>query len=102
MPGSILKFTVESLGETHDDAVTKLDEITNQIVLEQGGEPWVVLQDEVKKIVVNLEGHLKGVPSTAYYQGQRTLVFAGPTRIGPTLRYHDGFRPQSEDDEPLH
>lgn len=100
MPGSVLKLTIQAIGETRDEVIEKLDEICNQTILEQGGEPWVVLADEVKKIVVDLNGLLQGNPSTSYFDGTRTLVFAGPTRIGPSLKYHDGFRPQAED-EPL-
>lgn len=94
---SVLKFEFEVLGNTLDDCRDKLDNLEQQILTQEGGEPWVTLVDEYKKAVLNQQALLKGDPTGAVYTGTRTVLFAGPTKIGQSVdsTYRDGFRPQS-------
>lgn len=97
MAGSVLKFSFEVIGETRDDVLAELDNVCNEIILNQGGEPWVVVQDEVKKQAVSTQALLANDAAGIFYHGTRAVLFTGPTKLGQGVDYHDGFRPQQDE-----
>lgn len=97
MPASVLKFTITVLGETLESAIQELESVSNQIILEQGGEPWVIVSDEFKKQGTSQEGLLSNAPGGSFYAGERTVLFTGPTKLADTVPFHDGYRPQQDE-----
>lgn len=99
MAGSVIKFEFEVYAPTLTECIEELDEACNQVMLAQGGEPWVVIKDEIVKKALTLEGLVANDPNSSFYQGVRSVLFAGPTKIGPKIIERDGFRPQAGNDD---
>lgn len=102
MAGTIIKFEFEALASTRDEVIEELNDASNAVIIAQGGEPWVIIKDEIQMRAVSVEALMAGDPSASFYQGTRTCLFTGPTKIGPVVDYRDGFRPQAgnDDDQP--
>ena len=100
---SVIKFEFEVAGKTRDDCIDTLDNITQRILTEEGGEPWVVLQDSYDKMMTDQHLALTGDPRGFFYTGKRQVVFTGPSMIADNVSsFRDGFRPQGQsEDEPF-
>jgi hypothetical protein len=75
-----------------DEVSAKLDKLVNDVIFDEGGEPWLSTTDEIKKTAIkpNLMD-----PKSWVYVGLREVVFAGPSKFDiPDMR--DGFKPQSD------
>lgn len=101
MSASVLKFEFKVLGTSKEECIETLDNIVSSILLKEGGEPWVTVQEAYEKQMINQEVALSGDPRGFIWVGVRTVLFTGPSKldsIEPTFR--DGFRPQQPDDSP--
>lgn len=97
---SVIKFEFEVAGKTRDDCIDTLDAITQRILTEEGGEPWVVLVDSYDKMMIDQQLALSGDPRGFFYTGKRQVVFTGPTKIADNIStFRDGFRPQGGEEE---
>jgi hypothetical protein len=95
MAATIMKVEFEALASTREEVLDKLEEACNAVIIAQGGEPWIVIKDEIQMRAVSVESLMSGDPSAYFYQGTRSCLFTGPTKVGPKVDYHDGFRPQA-------
>lgn len=97
MATTLTKFSFEAMGATLSETSDKLDSLVLEIIAGEGGEPWVVIEDNFSKKTVSVEALLSGNPDASFYHGTRTVVFTGPNQtLGGETIFHDGFRPQSE------
>lgn len=99
MAASVLKFEYKVMGQTRDEVIDSLDEIVGQVILQEGGEPWVSVEEVYTKTMIDQELALSGDPRGFIWIGVRSVLFTGPTKLAgiePTFR--DGFRPQQDDD----
>ena len=91
---AILKFQYTALGESRQAALDELDAAIRSAMTSLGGEPWVTVSDDVKKILI---GSNPTDPTNYAYIAQQEVFFSGPTVLGKDLaQFRDGFRPQSE------
>lgn len=96
---SLTKFQFTVVGKTRDEVNDKMEEVALKIITEEGGEPWLVTQDETQKVAVNERQFLMGDPNAAFYVGNRTLLFTGPNKLVSDQPFHDGYRPQGEGED---
>jgi len=92
---AILKFSFSALGETRDAALEEIDGAVREALSHVGGEPWVTVTDEVKKVAV---GSDITNPNNYAYVAIQEVFFAGPTVLGDGPSWRDGFRPQQDAD----
>ena len=92
---SVIKFSFVAIGETRQEVLDELDAKVALVLQHTAGEPWVSMQDEVKKLPIDPQSMLEGKPGTFVYRAEQEIVFAGPTPLGPQKpSWGDGFRPQ--------
>lgn len=91
---TVTRFSFDAHGQTLTEVADKLDELTNDALLREGGEPWLVTIDRIEKIAINAN---IVDPKAWIYQGRREVVFTGPTPMD-TVQWRDGWKPQSETD----
>jgi len=91
---AILRFTFSAIGETRESVLDELDSAVRVVMEQIGGEPWLTITDDVKKMQIG-----PGMDPGAYaYIGAQEVVFAGPTVLGKDIeQFRDGFRPQGGD-----
>jgi hypothetical protein len=100
MAASALSFGFKVLGRTRDEALEKLDTLVREALTVAGGEPWITITDDVKKIPVDRgqsEANMAD-PDNWGYLAVAELVFAGPNILGEGVQFRDGFRPQDGGD----
>ena len=97
MGASVIKCHFAVVGESRDEVIEKIEELTLDFLSKAGGEPWLITSDDMNKLVTDEKAFLTGNPAGAYYQGSRTLFFAGPNVVAQTPGFRDGFRPQDPD-----
>jgi hypothetical protein len=92
---AILKFQFTALGETRQEALDEIDAAIRSVLENIGGEPWIKVTDDVKKIVIG--GNILD-PSSYAYLATQEVFFAGPTVLGQDVAsmFRDGFRPQDQ------
>lgn len=89
---TVTRFSFDAFGTTMSEVSDKLDELTNNALLSEGGEPWLVTIDRIEKIAISAN---ITDPKAWLYQGRREVVFTGPTPLDK-VPFHDGWKPQSE------
>ena len=89
---TVTRFSFDCFGTTMGEVSDKLDELTNEALLREGGEPWLVTTDRIEKIAVNAN---ITDPKSWMYQGRREVVFTGPTPLDK-VPFHDGWKPQAD------
>ena len=95
---TLLRFGFTAVGETRQEVLDELDQIVASVISEAQGEPWVSVIDKVEKIILNKQAISTGT-SGFVYQGEREVIFTGPTIIGTNdVHFQDGFRPQGGND----
>jgi len=95
---AILKFSFSAIGDTRQKVTDEIDGKVNAMLLEVGGEPWVVITDEIRKICVNPRDF--DDPRSFVYLAQQEVVFTGPSPLGKQIDpFRDGFRPQVGDED---
>ena len=92
---TLSKFAFAAFGLTMDEVVQKLDELTQEIITREGGEPWLVTVDEIKKQCIAPRALMD--PKSWLYTGEREVMFAGPTPLdtGEDM-FRDGWKPQQD------
>jgi hypothetical protein len=88
---AVLKFSFTVLGETRDAALEEIDALGREVLSRVSGEPWVSVTDDVKKVPT---GTNILDPGNYAYLATQEVVFAGPTVLGDSPSFRDGFRPQ--------
>lgn len=93
-PSLISEFAFVVTSRTRDSGVALADDIATHMLDKLGGEPWLMVDDDWKKLwpqdkftVLDDQG--------AMYSGQRRYVFKGPFVGTHDLQEHDGFRTQN-------
>ena len=93
---TLSRFSFEAFGLTLDEVSQKLDELTQETITREGGEPWLTTMDEIKKQCIEPRALMD--PKSWIYVGKREVVFAGPTPMDSDEdRMRDGWRPQGTD-----
>jgi hypothetical protein len=95
MDAVVKSVKFEVLATTRDECFAKLDELGMQFLDDLGGAPWVMPDDDVKKV----HAAQAGVPILAddqgmCYYGLRSYFYGGPVKAGIGQSFHDGFKPQ--------
>jgi hypothetical protein len=89
---AILRFSFTALGDTRGAALDEIDAAIRSVMEDVGGEPWVTITDDVKKVLV---GRDMSDPAAYAYVATQEVLFSGPTVLGKDFaRFRDGFRPQ--------
>lgn len=90
---AILKFQFAALGETRREALEEIDAAIRSVMENIGGEPWITVTDDVKKLLI---GRDVMDPASYAYMATQEVFFAGPTVLGQDVAsmFRDGFRPQ--------
>lgn len=91
---TLSRFSFSAFGLTREEVAEKLDGLSDQLIMAEGGEPWLPTTDTIEKRCVNPKAPLE--PKSWIYVGAREVIFAGPTPLDePGDLFRDGFRPQA-------
>lgn len=97
-PVVIPEFSFMVQARTREEGVDAAERLAAAILLELGGEPWIMVDDDFKKVapperltLVDEQGFM--------YVGLRRYVFRGPLVGQTNVASHDGFRTQRNQDE---
>src|SRR5437870_2844690 len=98
---SIIKFGFTAIGETRTEVIDELDSQAALVLGSISGEPWLDIVDKVEKMAIS-PAALEGDPNAWIYRGEREVIFAGPTPLGPQKpQWRDGYKPQSGSNDDL-
>lgn len=89
----VASFQINVIAQTRDGCIEAMDRMSLEILQMIGGEPWVVTDDDIKKMQAS--GMLIADGQGFVYQGLRTNHFKGPFVDNDAQPMHDGFRPQT-------
>lgn len=81
-------------GTTRDECVQAMDEVAFTLFNEIGGAPWLVPDDDIKKIAAEEVSMAIADDQGFCYVGLRTWKFRGPVIHIPDQAHHDGFKVQ--------
>lgn len=97
-PRVVTEFAFQVQSRTREEGIAAADRLAAAILLELGGEPWIMVDDDFKKVapdtrltIVDEQGFM--------YAGLRRYVFRGPLVGQTNAPSHDGFRTQRDQDE---
>lgn len=93
MSDTVQKFGFDVIAPTLTEVIDKLESLTLLITAQEGGEPWVVVEDNYTK-VIHSETALAGDPNGSFYKGSRVVMFTGPSVMSSESVFRDGFKPQ--------
>lgn len=92
----VLKFGFTVMAKSRDEVLEELDLKVRELMASLSGEPWVTVVDDVRKIMTGMNF---ADPDNFVYIANREVVFAGPTVLGDSPSWRDGFRPQDKNDD---
>ncbi|MEM3097520.1 MAG: hypothetical protein QXU32_02225 [Nitrososphaerales archaeon] len=94
---SVIRFGITVFGETREEVMDELEQHSRNILYSVGGEPWLLFEDHIERIPI-VKSILNADQSKFVYVGKQEYVFTGPTPLGDTPVWRDGFRPQQNHD----
>jgi hypothetical protein len=92
MDAVVGQFTFTANAKTRDECISKMDWLSFQFLELVGGAPWVMTDDDIKRIHMPMWA-MKDSDDYAYV-GVRSYSFNGPVMAGPGVLTHDNFKVQ--------
>lgn len=92
MKSAVAEFSYLVQGRTRSETLDKMDSLGRAIIMELGGAPWVMLDDDVVR--VHIPGHALADDQGFAYQGKRLYKFGGPMLGKDAVPSHENFQVQ--------
>ena len=93
MKAVLADFTLTVQGRTREEVIERLDAVSLSLLDHAGGAPWIMVDDDVKRI--HAPQYALSDDQGFAYQGQRSYHYNGPALAGPGVRIHDNFNVQN-------
>lgn len=94
----VAEFSLEVRANTREKAIEEIDAISNRVLLDIGGEPWLAVDDDVQKTPISQNAFQMGEDGFVFVAKKRYL-YKGPSRIGPEIHHREGYQPQRAEDD---
>lgn len=91
----VSQFQVTGIGTSRDECIGVLDDVCNEILNNVGGAPWMMADDDIKRVQAAQVAPPLADEDGFLYLGVRTLVYRGPTVRQTNMIEHDGRRVQN-------
>lgn len=98
MSSLITEFRFVGFGTTRDQCIQALDDLALVVLDKVGGAPWVMTDDDIKRISAESTQTLGDADGMCYI-GIRTYNYRGPIVSIPSQTYHDGFKVQNDNEQ---
>lgn len=87
------------MATTRDDCLAMLDDLTSHFIDQVGGAPWVITDDDVKKVIAQQVAPVLADDQGFCYIGIRTMIYRGPLVKQGNMVTHPGFNVQKSVEE---
>lgn len=91
----VSQFQVVGIATTRDECIGVMDETQAAILDHVGGAPWMMQDDDIKRVAAAQTAPPLGDPDGFCYLGVRTLVYRGPAVRQTNMVEHEGHRVQN-------